>query len=269
MTGAYLDRLARELAAVGISGRRRERILAEAADHLAQGDVADFGEPAALARAFADDLAATRSRTAAFTAFAALATAGAGFAVAWVAIERAGFPDIASGDWLPLGIAAAIGAVVFPQFALAAGLLAILRARRRSLAAAGIDLLLARTRTALAFGALSMASLAVYAIEFSVAGWIWPAALALSAPLAVAAAVTHHARAVKSSVPGGAGDVFDDVPLVLPRNPWLLCAATATVAAAATFAVAPNHEGIRNGIAELALVVAGFLMLGKRLGLRR
>jgi hypothetical protein len=41
----YLDRLGRELSAVGIHGRLRDRILAEAADHLTDGEVERFGEP--------------------------------------------------------------------------------------------------------------------------------------------------------------------------------------------------------------------------------
>jgi hypothetical protein len=269
----YLDDLARELAAVGIRGRLRARILAEAADHLAEGDVEKFGDPAELARQFADELATDRSRAAAFAAFGSLAAAGIGFGLAWLAIARAGFPDIATGAWPPLGIAAAIGTVVFPQVALAAGLLTILRAvrrrRERRIVAAEIDLLLTRTRVGLTFGVLSMAALAVYAIEFPIAGWIWPVALALTAPLAGVGLLMHRAAAVKSSVSGDAGDVFDDLPVPVARRPWLLCAATAAAAALVTFAAAPNHEGIRNGIVELVLVVAGFLALGKRLGLRR
>lgn len=270
----YLDDLGRELARVGIRGRLRERILAEAADHLAQGDESRFGDPGQLARQFADELATDCSRRAAFAAFGSLAVAGLGFAAAWLAIASAGFPDIASGAWPPAGIAAAIGTVVFPQVALAAGLLAIMRAlrlrRERRLPAGEIALLLTRTRTALAFGALSMASLAVTAAEFKTEPWILPAALALTVPLAAAAFQTRRAAVVKSSLPGGAGDVFDDLPIALPRNPWLLCAATAAAAALTTFAAAgPNHEGIRNGIVEVVLVVGGFLALGKRLGLRR
>jgi hypothetical protein len=263
----YLDRLGRELAAVGIRGRLRARILAEAADHLADGDEGAFGDPAELARRFADDLAADRSRRAAFTAFGALAAAGLGFAAAWLAIATAGFPDIASGG--AAGVAGAIGIVAFPQVAFAAGLLALLRARRRDLSAAGIALLLTRTRVALAFGVLAMVSLAVCGAAFAVAGWILPVALALTAPLAASAVAVRRAAVVKSSVPGGAGDVFDDLPVSVPRRPGLLLAATTAAAALATLVAAPNHEGIRNAIVEIVLVVGSWLALGRRLGLRR
>ncbi len=268
-----VERLAVELGRVGIRGRLRDRILAEATDHLAEGDPATFGDPAELAAQFADELAGDRTRRAALGAFAALAAAGAVFGAAWIAIVRGGFPEVTSASWEPLGIVSAVGSVVFPQFAFACGLLAALRALRRRreprLAAAEIDLLLDRTRLGLTFGLLSMASLAGYAAAYGVSGWIWPTALGLTAPLGAAAVLMHRAAAVKSSVPGHAPDVFDDLPVPLPRNHRLLCAGTAAAAALAAVAAAPNHEGIRNGLVEIVLVVAGFLTLGRRLGIRR
>jgi hypothetical protein len=198
---------------------------------------------------------------------------GVAFAAAWIAITRAGSPDIASGRWVPLGVVAAVGMIVFPQVAFVAGVLAALRAvrtrRAATLPAAEVALLLTRTRVALAFGALTVASLGVYAAEFRVPAWILPAAVVPVAVLAVSALDTRRAATVKSSVPGDAADVFDDLPIALPHRPWLLCMATAAAAALATFAAAPSHEGIRNGIVEVVLVLAGFLALGRRLGLRR
>jgi hypothetical protein len=277
----YLDRLGRELAAVGIRGRLRDRILAEAADHLAEGEVERFGDPGALAREFADELATARSRRATLVALAALAGAAAVFSAAWLLlVVRGGKGDILSAEWAPLGVAAAIGMLVCPQVSFAAGLLAALRVvgrrHERSLPAAEIGLLLRRTRVALAFGALTLASVALYAFEFRADFSTWyvltvaPAAAALSLPLAGATLLTRHAAAVKSSVPGEAGDVFDDLPVELPRRPWLLLAATAGAAALAALAAGGvTSEGPRNAVAEIILVVAGFLALGKRLGLRR
>jgi hypothetical protein len=277
----YLDRLGRELAAVGIRGRLRDRILAEAADHLAEGEVERFGDPGALAREFADELATARSRRATLVALAALAGAAAVFSAAWLLlVVRGGKGDILSAEWAPLGVAAAIGMLVCPQVSFAAGLLAALRVvgrrHERSLPAAEIGLLLRRTRVALAFGALTLASVALYAFEFRADFSTWyvltvaPAAAALSLPLAGATLLTRHAAAVKSSVPGEAGDVFDDLPVELPRRPWLLLAATAGAAALAALAAGGvTNEGPRNAVAEIILVVAGFLALGKRLGLRR
>jgi hypothetical protein len=277
----FLDRLGRELAAVGIRGRLRDRILAESADHLEEGEVERFGDPAALAREFADELATARSRRATLAALAALAGAAGVFAAAWLLTPAVGGSgDIFSAEWAPLGVAAAIGMLVCPQVSLAAGLLAALRVARRRherrLPAAEVALLLRRTRVALAFGALSLASVALYALEFRADFGSWyvlsvgPAAAVLTLPLAGAALLTRHAAAVKSSVPGEAGDVFDDLPVDLPRRPWLLLVATAGAAALAVLvAGGVTNEGPRNAVAELVLVVAGFLAFGKRLGLRR
>src|SRR6476661_7909921 len=121
----YLDELGRELSAVGIRGRLRSRILAEAADHLADSDPALFGDPAELARQFADELATDRSRRATVAALAALAGA------AGVSAAAGGWGDIFSAEWAPLGVAAALGMLVFPQVSFAAGLLAALRVARR------------------------------------------------------------------------------------------------------------------------------------------
>jgi hypothetical protein len=115
-----------------------------------------------------------------------------------------------------------------------------------------------------------MVSLAVYGAEFPVAGWIWPASVALGAPLGATALLIYRAAGVRSSVPGDAGDVFDDLPLELPRNPWLLLAlTTAAAAGAALVAGGVTNEGPRNAVFELVLATAGFLAPGKRLGLRR
>ena len=264
----YLDKLSAELAAVGIRGRLRARIVAEARDHLAEGDEERFGDPAELARQFADGLAADRSRRAAFVAFGALSLAGIGFAAGWVAVST-GPQDIADGRWVPLGVLTALGIIVFPQVAFVAGGLAFLRAVRRRRAAAEVALLLSRTRVGLAFGALTLASMAAYAIEFRLAPWVPATTCGLMIPLGFACVLVQRAAVVKSSVPGQAGDVFDDLPVRLPRRPGLLLVATAGVAALATFAAAPSHEGIRNAVAEVIFLVAGWLALGRRLGLRR
>jgi hypothetical protein len=123
---------------------------------------------------------------------------------------------------------------------------------------------------------LSLAALALYAFEFRgalaywYADWVPAAAGAAAVPLAAAVLVNRRAATVKSSVPGDAGDVFDDLPLELPRRPWLLLAATAGAAAlAALVGGGVANERPRNAVAEVVLVVVGFLALGRRLGLRR
>ena len=267
-----------ELAAVGIRGRARARIVAEAADHLAEGDVAEFGDPAALAQLFADELATRASTRAAFTAFAALGLAGAGFAAGWLALVAGASADITSASFLPIGLVSAFALIACPQVSLASGLLALRRAQRlrrlRAAPAAELALLARRTNTALAFGAASLVAFAVYAVDYHAAfnsGRVIAAAtgaLLLTAPLAAAAVASRNAAVVRSAVPGEAGDMFDDVPLRLPSRPWAVCLALAALLGLVLFAAAGLDEGPRNALAEVVLVVAGFAVLGRRLGLR-
>jgi hypothetical protein len=90
-------------------------------------------------------------------------------------------------------------------------------------------------------------------------------------PRAVLVAVAAPERAVariRSSVAGDAGDVFDDLPVRVPRRPWLLCFAVAGAVALAGLAAGGIDEGPRNAIPEALLVIACFAALGRRLGLR-
>jgi hypothetical protein len=64
-----IDELRRELAAVGIRGRQRDRILAEFADHLACDPAAELGDPRTLATQFADELAIDSARRSALWTF--------------------------------------------------------------------------------------------------------------------------------------------------------------------------------------------------------
>jgi hypothetical protein len=270
--------LAEELAAVGIRGRTRERILAEAADHLVEGEEERFGDPRELAQLFADELATQGTTRAAFAAFAALGLAGAGFAAGWLLLILKGTADITSATVLPVGLVAAFALIACPQISFAAGLLALLRAHRlrrlRAAPAAELALLARRTNTAIAFGAASLLAFAVYAVDYHAAFSGWQVlggatgALVLTLPLGAAAIASRWAGAVRSSVPGGAGDMFDDVPLRLPRRPWIACFALAGALALLLFAAGGLDEGLRNAVAEVLLVVGSFAALGRRLGLR-
>jgi hypothetical protein len=237
----YIGRLGKELAAVGIRGRARARILAEATDHLTEGDEEQFGDPRELAQLFADELATQATTRAAFGTFAAL------------------------------GLAC-------PQISFAAGLLTLLRAERlrklRAAPAAELALLARRTNAALAFGAASMFAFAVYALDYHAAFSRWQVlaavtgAVLLTLPVGAAANASRGAGAVRSSVPGPAGDMFDDLPLRLPRRPWLACFVLAGALAVLLLAAGGLEEGPRNAVAEIVLVVGSFAALGRRLGLR-
>lgn len=274
----YLGRLWKELDAVGIRGRRRQRILLETSDHLAEGDEAEFGDPRELAQLFADELATQATTRAAFGAFAALGLAAAGFAAGWILLVLHANADITSASFLPAGLVAAFALIACPQISFAAGLLAVARAMRlrklRAAPAAELALLARRTNAALAFGAATLAAFAVYAVDYHAAfahrrvveGAI--GALVLLVPLVAAAVASRTAGAVRSSVPGPAGDMFDDLPLSLPRRPWPACLTLAGTLALVLLAAGGLDEGPRNAVGELLLVVGSFAALGRRLGLR-
>lgn len=281
---SYLDRLSAELGRVGIRGRLRDRILTEAADHLAEGEPARFGDPAALARQFADELGTAAARRSALRAFAALALAGAAYAVAGSSLGR---PDLAGAPEPALGVLAALGATVLPQVSFVAGSLAALRAwRRRSelvLSAAEVRLLLRRTGIALAAGAGSLACAALYALEYRAdLGVVWSdvaiaGAAAASMPVAAASATTLRAARLRTQAAGAAGDLFDDLgPLVPARyrgRPWALAGAVAAAAGAlvlvAGIVQADPFDGALRAGAEALACLGGFWALGKPLGLRR
>jgi hypothetical protein len=274
----YLGRLGKELARVGIRGRARARILAEAADHLAEGDEAEFGDPRELAQLFADELATQATTRAAFVSFAALGAAGAAFAAGWIAIIAGGASDITSAAFLPAGLVAAFALIACPQISFAAGLLAVLRAHRlrglRAAPAAELALLARRTNTALGFGAATLVAFAVFAVDYHASYPSWQVlasavgAAVLTAPLAVAAVVSRNAALVHSGVPGAAGDMFDDLPVELPHRPWVVCGALAACLALALLVAGGLDEGPRNAIAETVLVAGCFAAFGRRLGLR-
>jgi hypothetical protein len=277
----YLDQLRNELARVGIRGGQRARILAEAADHIAEGGAEEFGDPKELAQLFADELATQETTRAAYFAFAALALAGAGFGLGWhqLVLRSHGGADITSAAFVPVGIVAAFALIACPQISFAAGLLSIVRARRlrklRVAPAAELELLARRTRTALGFGAASTFAFSVFAVDYhsTYPGWEVLVAglggLALTLPLAAAAAYGRRAAAVQSAAPGEAGDMFDDFPVRLPRRPWLVCFGLTAVLAILFLGAAWPDEGPRNAVAESVLVIGSFAALGRRLGLRR
>jgi hypothetical protein len=285
MSERYLEGLAAELAKVGISGTRRRRILAEVEDHLGEsGDPRGFGEPAAIAAQFADELATAGARRLGFGVVAALAPAALAYAVLF-SLTRPG-PDVTAARWLPLGLAAAVAMVLAPQVALAAGLLSAAQAWRvreqANAPAAGIALLRRRVLVALGAGAVAIVAIAFYAYEYEAGlpGWSTTFAFAAAAVAAVpvggfAVALARTAR-LRPQTAGPAGDVFDDlaplidrVPVRLRGRPWRLCLLVAAAIAAAALVAGGPDEGPRNAFAEFVAVCAGFAAFGRYLGLRR
>jgi hypothetical protein len=277
--------LARELAALGITGRLRRRILDEIADHLSCDPEADLGDPRSLAGQFADVVGTSRAKTAALAAFASLVVAGLLFAVAFVAAphgllrstQRAGAPAYA--------MAAALVAAVAVQVALAAGGLAALRwlwrRGRGVLPAAEAAILLRRAGVGVGAGIVSMLSLGVISVaarhqlgaSSSDVGLV-AAGLGVAALVAAVPSLWSAAR-VRPTAPGAAGDVLDDLgplaPAGLRGRPWRIAVLTAAgVAAVITLAAVPAQDvfdGAARGILDAAACLVGFATLGRYLGL--
>jgi hypothetical protein len=271
-----IDELGRELAAVGIRGGRRDRILAEFADHLACDPHAELGEPRALAAQFADELGTHAARRAALQAFGTLAVVAVAVGGTQAALPTS--PDVAGGRSLVLAALAGICLVVGSQIAFAAGTLAALRALRlRQLAAmpaAEVALVRRRTAVALAAGAATATGSALYALNFWAQVPAWWSGLTVAAAGAVVLGLATVAlgwlrtSSIVVSRPGGAQGLAADLgPLADAR-----LIGTAAVLAMLLFTVVAEgslSEGLlRAGIEAVAFVLC-FFAFRRSLGLRR
>lgn len=281
---SYIDELASELAAVGIRGRLRLRIISEIRDHLECDPEADLGSPTALAAQFADEVGTERTRRAAWAGFGALAVAGTLFGAAFIA-AAAGFPHRPASS-APLGAAGAWLAALGAQVAFAAGSLAVIRILRRPervLPRAEATVLARRTAIGLGAGFLAMTGVALIVIEYGHGVARASSTLALAAAavgalalLAATPAVSAAAR-VRPTAAGPAGDVFADLGGFAPRwlrgHPWWLAVAVACgIVVALTLAgVAQDdgYDGAARGIADALAFMACFWGLGGYLGLRQ
>jgi uncharacterized protein DUF1707 len=284
----WLQQLADDLTARGIHGRDRRRIVAELRDHIEcePESVERLGDATELARIFADELATSRARRAAWHAFGALSTAAAVLAFSQIALGRAGgYPGFDHGLSLLLFFPALLGMFIAPQVALVSGTLAALRALRRRrvnrMPAAEIGLLARRTHVALAAGFATIGGIEIYVVDFSArlpAWWLGTVGglgLASGGALACATHSLTGARTLVSGTPGGAGDVFDDLPAIdlswLRRRSWRLGAAASLFVAAAMTAFEAHAErslaeGLQRGIVEGVAAAIGFALLGRSIG---
>ena len=276
---AYLAELGRDLEQVGIRGRLRHRILAESEDHLRSDPEAleRFGSPAELANTFAAELGTRATRRAAVGAFAALAFAGAVFAVSFL---TAPFAEQPAPDTWPLLAQLALPVLILaPQVAFVVGSLALLRVLRRPEQALPTDELTVinrRTGVALASGLLTMAALGVIAFELrdDVAAWwvaLTLAGSAVATPLLLLAALpTASAARMHPHVAGSAGDLFDD--LGFRTDPWrfarLLAIGLGIVVFLAAAVQGDPFDGAVNAAAEALACLGGFALFGRYLGLR-
>jgi MFS family permease len=283
----YLDALENELTSAGIPAHRRGRILAEFADHLHEDADAKLGAPRDLARQFADELGTRLARTGAFRTFAALAFAGIALAVMFVAVGRMRGLTIQGGthtptpSWAsPILLVAAIAA----QVALAAGGLALLRAwrlrREPRISRADATILARRSAVGLLAGAVTLAALPTAAVAFGdAAGSTWStfswiiAGVGLVA-LAVAVPAVLGGLRTRPDIAGQPGDLIDDLGPLAPagltatRCALLLALTIVVVATVAGILTADPYDGALRGITDAIACMAGFIVLGRYLGLR-
>jgi hypothetical protein len=281
----FVEMLARELTAAGFRGRRRARILAEFADHLECDPDAQLGDPAELARHFADELGTALARRAAFTTFAGLAVAGVLFGIGFLTAQRPLFAAQSSRNPLLLNLGAGL-AVLGAQVAFVAGGLAALRSfRRRGAGAVSRQeavVIVRRAQVGLGAGIITMVGfgLTAGAMIDHTASW-WPTlALSLagagSLALVAAAPALFAASQVRPVAAGSAGDIYADIGPIVPRSlresPWRfavgVAALVAVMVAAAGVAQADPFDGALRGLLDGAACLAGFGFLGRYLGLR-
>jgi hypothetical protein len=279
---SWLDDLRRELEAARIPTRRRTRILAELDDHLHCDPTAvdRLGDPALLARRFADETGTALARRAGFGIFLALAPFGLLFGALAALLGPAGFR---STDANLVGPAVILGT----QLAFVGGTLAALRTwrlrREASVTAAGATVVLRRAALGLAGGLLTVGGIAVGAAQVPphVASWFAPLAYATAAvgavALAAAAAALGDAWRLRPIAAGAAaGDLESDlgplVPARLRGSPWRLALAIAGLVAAciavAGFVQGDPFDGLARGVVDGLACLAGFAVLGSALGLR-
>lgn len=288
----YERDLARELTAVGITGRLRRRILDEIADHLGCDPEAPLGDPRDLARQFADELGSSRARTAALAAFAALVVAGGLCVMAFAGapngllrtIQAAGIPRPVQTPPPPAAVAAIVLAV-FAQVAFAAGCLAALRWlwRRRApvLSEAEATVMLRRAAVGVGAGIIAMLSLAVIAVaarhQVGVAWSNFTLAAAAAGTVGLASTLPSlwAAGRVRPVGEGPAGDVLDDLgplaPAHLRGRPWgfalWFAGGLVVLITLAAVPAADEFDGLARGLLEAAACLGGFAVLGPYLGL--
>jgi hypothetical protein len=284
----YLDAVEVELAAAGIPARRRARIVAELSDHLRENPAADLGAPRDLARQFADELGTRLARSTAYRAFAVLAVAAIVLVVMFLKGGRTWGGWVGYGNypvssyfpwwWVPMMFVWFISA----QIALAAGALALLRAwRLRHVAvmtAADAAVLNRRAAVGLVCGAIAMTVLPLTRVVVYVdARWntiavtVGPALIVLL--LAMLPDVLRATR-LRPTREGMAGDLTADLgthgPHATPgRIAGVLCVVILLVMVAIGVRSGDVSAGILRGLLDATICLAGFVALGRYLGLRR
>lgn len=239
-----MNGLRAELARVGIRGRLAARIEAELDDHLACNPSAEMGSPREIAERFAAELRLPKARRATYVAFGALAL------VAAVLVFAAPGGGVGSGLAVAIaGLAIAVAA----QFAFAAGVLAMWGVRTR----ASLAVVRQRVVVALAAGAVVVGAGTVDAVV----GHRW-AMLAMLAPLPLFAVSLRDLR-----IDPGTGAATRGFARAEAAALGALVVAAMTLGS--TVAEHSWFEGVSRGAVEAIAFAGGYLVLGRRLGIRR
>jgi len=266
-----LDRLDRELAGLGVPARRRRRIRLELEDHLACDPNAGLGDPAALARQFADELGTAYARQAALAGFVSLVPLGLLFVAlfALTAVYTTSAPP-----------ALTLALVVGVQLAFVGGMLAVLRALRlRRLAvvpASEARVLLRRTGLGLAGGGITVAALGLLASGYyPVVQWSHPSFAWVTVGVGAASLLLGGGALARAArlLPAAAGTPHDlSFDLGVRADPWrlafLIAGAVVLCIALAGVVQADPIDGLVRAVGDGTLCLAGFALLGRPLGLR-
>jgi hypothetical protein len=170
--------------------------------------------------------------------------------------------------------------IVAPQVAFVAGSLGLvrtLRRRERVLPSTELTVINRRTSVALVSGFVTMAALAILALELrdvSTTRWVAVTLVgaSIAAPLLVLAGIpVVRASRLRPQVAGEAGDLFDDIGFGR-TDPWRFACLVAIGVGLAVFLAAAVQgdpfDGALNGVAEGLACLGGFAVLGRYLSLR-
>jgi len=292
----YLEALDSELTAAGIPARRRARIVTELADHLSEDPSTELGSPRELARQFADELGTRLARVTAYRAFAGLAVAAATLVVMFLLGGRSNgwvgygsFNGNQTERWyVPMLLVCALAA----QVALAAGLLALIRAWRLRwqpvINRADAMILNRRAAVGLGAGAIAMLAMPLTFLGFR-HPWVAfahlgdPGARWFAANLIVGSAAVVGllallppvltATRLRPSLAGQAGDLRADIGIDDPRvTPWrvaLTLSGVILIALTLTGAIQDDpYDGLVRGLLDAIACMGAFAVLGRYLGLR-
>jgi hypothetical protein len=246
--------LREELARVGITGRLARRIELELDDHARCDPDAQLGSPQLIAERFADELRLPRTRRAVHTGFVALAVLALVLAV--LALRALPSEHVASGLVVAL---AGLGIVLGAQVSFVGGWLALWGVHR------GTQLRIVQRRTfvALAGGVLVLAGVGVDLVLTHSAVW-WLAVAALPVIGLARSGLELQEASALTPAAGTARVAFT-------RTAVAVIGAGAALAVAVGSALAERSwvEGLTRGAFEAIAFTVCFLVLGRRLGIRR